>query len=102
MSKRTFAISAATIALAAGCTTDPHHRPLLTDRALSRAAATCHVESLGLHHSIRNELPYGDYLLPAAEANADEDTRQSSECMARALKRYRFDFLGQVEHRAAK
>jgi len=85
-------------ALLMGCATTPKDMPLLTNRALTRAAAKCHVKSLGVHYSRTGKLPYGDYLLPAVEIDAGPDERPSVQCMHSALKAYRWDDLGQVEH----
>lgn len=88
--------------LLAGCATTPKEKPLLTNRALARAAAKCHVKSLGVHYSRTGKLPYGDYLIPASEIDADgPDARPSTTCMFAALKGYRRDYLGQVEHEPA-
>lgn len=85
--------------LLTGCATTPREKPLLTNRALARAAAKCHVKSLGVHYSRTGKLPYGDYLIPASEIDAaGPDERPSTACMRAALKGYRRDYLGQVEH----
>ncbi|WP_454279677.1 hypothetical protein [Sphingomonas sp. Marseille-Q8236] len=84
--------------LLAGCATTTREKPLLTNRALSRAAAKCHVKSLGVHYSRTGKLPYGDYLIPASEIDTGPNERPSADCMHNALKGYRRDYLGQVEH----
>ncbi len=84
--------------LLANCASTPKETPLLTNRVLARAAAKCHVKSLGVHYSRTGKLPYGDYLIPAAEVDAGPDVRPSALCMHRALEGYRWDYLGQVEH----
>lgn len=79
-----------------GCASAAKDMPLLTNRALARAAAKCHVKSLGVHYSRTGELPYGDYLIPAAEIDVFPELRTSVACMHEALKGYRRDYLGQV------
>jgi hypothetical protein len=84
-------------ALLAGCVSAPKGKPLLTNRALARAAAKCDVKSLGIHYTRVSKVPYGDYLVPPFEVDKGPDDRPSAECMRGALKAYLFDFLGQVE-----
>lgn len=83
--------------LLAGCASTQNRNPLLTNRALARAAAKCDVKSLGIHYTRRSKIPYGDYLVPSTEVDQGPDDRPSTACMRGALKAYRFDFLGQVE-----
>ena len=82
--------------LVAGCATTPPEKPVLTNRALARAATKCHVRSLGVHYSRTGKLPYGDYLVPLAERDAAPDDQPSFHCMSEALKGYRRDYLGMV------
>lgn len=95
-------VTVAVCGLLAGCATAPKEEPILTNRALARAAAKCHVKSLGVHWSRTGKLPYGDYLIPASEIDAGPDERPSTECMRNALKGYRRDYLGQVERDPSK
>ncbi len=88
--------SVAVCLLVAGCATKPTKEPVLTNRALARAAAKCHAKSLGVHYSRTGKLPYGDYLVPLAERDDEPDNQPSFYCMSEALKGYRRDYLGLV------
>lgn len=94
---KTMAWGIAACLLVAGCATTPKEKPLLTNRALARAAAKCHVRSLGVHYSRNGKLPYGQFLVPPEEREAEPDKRPSTQCMFDALEGYRRDYLGLVD-----
>lgn len=74
----------------------------LTDRALSRAAKACGVESLGIHYTRGSNKPYGDYLVPSSEINLSSQDRGSGYCMDEHLKGFSYQYLGELEHRPKK
>ena len=78
--------------LAAGCVTDRTAKPYLTQRAFERAAATCHVIPLRVRHSLGTKVPFADYR-PGADLDRAQD--HTHECLADALRGYRYDFFGE-------
>lgn len=79
------------VALSA-CATTRRDKPVLTDKAASAIARSCHAASGRIRHVRNATLPVAEFVLPPGALAADDGGTPMVACLGERLAGYRYEY----------
>jgi len=77
-----------------GCATMRRDKPVLTDKAASAIARSCHAASGRIRHVRHATLPVAEFVLPPGALAAADGGTPMVACLGERLARYRYENYG--------
>ena len=82
------------VTILSGCATTRRDKPILTDKAASAIARSCHAASGKVRRMRNATLPVAEFVLPPGALAADDGGTPIVACLGERLAGYRYEYYG--------